>query len=159
VTFLRLMVVGATLCAAGLSGQVASAQGRGGGNSCTISATPLMFGAYNVFDVSPTVSTGAVLFRCGPAVGAISIGLGPGQAGSYAARTLVDGVEALTYNLYLDAARTIVWGDGSGGSQMYLSNNPPKSADVQLTVYGKIDSFQDVSAGSYADTVTVTVNF
>jgi spore coat protein U-like protein len=69
------------------------------------------------------------------------------------------GVEALTYNLYLDAARTIVWGDGSGGSQMYLSNNPPKSADVQLTVYGKIDSFQDVSAGSYADTVTVTVNF
>ena len=69
------------------------------------------------------------------------------------------GAETLTYNLFRDAAFTTVWGDGSGTTGQYQIGNPPNNTDVPLTVYGRVPALQDVSAGSYSDTVIATINF
>jgi spore coat protein U-like protein len=72
---------------------------------------------------------------------------------------MVKGAEALAYNLFTDAARTSVWGDGTSGTSVYSRANPPNNSNVNLTVYGQIPPGQDVSAGTFSDTVSATINF
>ena len=72
---------------------------------------------------------------------------------------MLNGSEALNYNLYLDTARTIIWGDGTAGTQTYFIKNPPNNQDVAVPVYGRIPTGQSVSKGTYTSTITVTLNF
>lgn len=44
--------------------------------------------------------------------------LSTGISGTYAARTMVSGPNTLTYNMYVDTARTQIWGDGSPGTSV-----------------------------------------
>lgn len=153
---LRSLAIASALMALHVSPGLAQ-RGGGGGNSCTVSVTGVAFGAYDVFSGSPVLSTGSVTLQCGPAARNIMVSLSPGQGGSYSPRTLANGGEALSYNLYLDAARTMVWGDGTGGTQQYTNPEPPDT--VLLTIYGAIPALQDVSAGGYTDNVVASVNF
>jgi spore coat protein U-like protein len=123
---------------------------------CTVTATPIAFGSYNVFASSPTDSTATVTFECnGGGRQPIAIALAP-SAGAGSAR-LVSGAERLYYGLFQNAARTVLWGDGTGGSQPYVTD---RSKDpVTLPVFGRIAPGQDVAVGTYHDTVTVVVNF
>ena len=90
-----------------------------------------------------------------------AVALSTGQGASYAPRAMKKGVgvETLSYNLYLDAAAMSVWGNGTGGTQVYTRTRPPYNTDVALTVYGRLPPGQDVTAGTYTDTVSVTINF
>jgi spore coat protein U-like protein len=126
---------------------------------CTIATTAVAFGAYNVFTTAPVDSTGSVRFNCNGGAANVQVTLSRGQSGTYAQRTLRRGTESLGYNLFLDANRSAVWGDGSGGSQSYVAANPPNNTDVTVTMYGRVPAGQDISAGAYADTVSVTINF
>jgi spore coat protein U-like protein len=47
------------------------------------------------------------------------------------------GVEALTYNLYLDAGATQIWGDGTGGTQQYGPINPLNNQNINVTIFGR----------------------
>jgi spore coat protein U-like protein len=42
---------------------------------------------------------------------------------------------------------------------VYSISNPPNNTNVNLTVYGRVTAGQDVSAGSFSDTVTAVINF
>jgi spore coat protein U-like protein len=137
------------------SPQRASAQGL---FSCTISVTGVNFGPYDVFGASPVDSTGNVRYRCGILAFNITITLSRGQSPTFSPRTMVSGSEQLGYNLYLDAAHTVIWGDGSGGTQQYSIVNPP-NGNVNLPIYGRIPPGQDVRAGAYNDTIVATINF
>jgi spore coat protein U-like protein len=67
------------------------------------------------------------------------------------------GAERLLYNLYLDAARTIVWGDGTGGSQTGpMVTTRGAGGTTTAYVFGRIPAGQDVAAGVYGDTIRVT---
>ena len=128
--------------------------------ACTISATPVTFGGYNVFGVTPLDAAGQVTFRCvGPPTPLVRITLDKGGAPSFSPRLLHSGGQTLSYNLYLDAARTVTWGDGTGGTQFFLLANPQNGQSVAVPVYGRVPAGQDVSAGSYTNTVTVTIFF
>jgi spore coat protein U-like protein len=127
--------------------------------ACTVSATGVSFGTYNVFTTTATTSTATVTYRCGSADHNILISISTGSSGTYVARTLNRSTETLSYNLYLDSAFATVWGDGSGMTGVYQKSNPPNNSDVALTVYGRITAQQDVTVGSYSDTVIATVNF
>jgi spore coat protein U-like protein len=127
--------------------------------ACTISTTAVSFGSYNVFNASATPANGTVTYRCGAGDHNITISISTGSSGSFGTRTMKNGAENLTYNLYLDAAFATVWGDGSGTTGQYSSKNPPNGTDVSLTVYGRVPALQDVSVGSYTDTVIATINF
>jgi len=126
--------------------------------ACTISTTNVAFGTYNVFNSSPTDSTGSITFKCGFFDFNILVALSQGASGSYFPRTLRRGSGPLPYNLYRDAARTSVWGNGSGGTSQY-TNPWSFGQTITLTIYGRVDPGADVSAGTYADSIVATVNF
>ena len=127
--------------------------------ACTVSATPVSFGVYDVFQASPTDSTGSVTYRCGTSDHHITITISSGSAGTFSPRTLRSGAETLSYNLFLNAAFTQVWGDGAGATGTYFIVNPPNNQDVVLPVYARIPAGQDARAGTYGDSVVVTVEY
>ena len=127
--------------------------------ACTISATSVNFGNYNVFDGSDVDSTGTVTYRCNGSAHNITVGLTKGVSTTFTPRQMEKGGEVLYYNLFRDASRTTIWGDGSSGTAVYSIGNPPNNTNVNLTVYGRVPAGQDVSAGSFSDTVTAVINF
>lgn len=127
--------------------------------SCTISATSVNFGSYNVFTGSATDSTGTVTINCNGSAHNVVVSLSRGVSTTFNPRTMLKGTETLSYNLYRDAARTSIWGDGTGGTSTYTNANPTNNADVIVTVYGRVPAGQDVTAGSYSDTVSAVINF
>ena len=146
------------LCSLSLGLAVALAWSRTAMAVCTISTTPVSYGSYNVFSATPLDSTGTVTYRCGNEKN-ITITLNKGGAATFDPRQMLNGSEALNYNLYQDAARTTIWGDGTGGTQVYSDANPPNNQNVTVNIFGRIPAGQDVTAGSYTNTITATINF
>lgn len=73
-----------------------------------------------------------------------------------ATRTMSDGTNTLNYLLYSDAARTSAWGSTLATGQAYTSAS---NAESTKTIYGRIAVLQDVPAGAYSGTVTITLEF
>lgn len=66
------------------------------------------------------------------------------------------GANILNYNIYTSASRTIVWGDGTGGSHTQTAY---KNSTTTLNLFGQIPAAQDVANGIYIDDLIATVNF
>lgn len=79
--------------------------------------------------------------------------------GSYAQRTMTKGADRLEYNLYTDAAHMMVWGDGTSGTVVQSLTGFITLGATNYTVYGLMAAGQYPVAGTYDDTITVTVNF
>jgi len=126
---------------------------------CTVSATPLAFGRYDPLGRHDGLTVSMLHYRCFGTHKRLTIGLTTGQSGSFRARRMRRGKDAVVYNLYLDAAGTQVWGDGSGGSQAYVVNSPSSGIDVSIPVYGRLFGDHNDSAGDYHDNVSVLVTF
>lgn len=135
-------------------------------NSCVVtSATNIAFGAYDPASANNTTAldgAGSVTVRCtrgSNAAIALNEGLAPasGSACGTPLRQMSDaGANRLRYDLYSDSGRTAAWGCSTTNDvdQAFTSLAP-----VTFQTYGRIPAGQDVPAGSYADTVTVTVTF
>lgn len=133
--------------------------------TCMVSANPVAFGNYDPVSATPLDATGQVTVTC-TAVVSISVSyviqISPGSSGSASARTMA-GVpgSSLPYNLYTTSARSTIWGDGSGGTGtvsdgyalalLLVARNYP--------VYARIPARAAVVAGSYTDTLVITVNY
>jgi len=132
-------------------------------SSCSlVSVTGIAFGAYDPSEAGPVTQVGSLTLRC-VQTGAsptlpIMIDLSAGSSGSFALRHLRKGGDSLRYNLYLDPASTQVWGNGSGGSGHY-PHLPSNDVEKTLVIYGRILPGQNAAAGTYTDTITVTLNF
>ena len=126
--------------------------------ACSVAPTPVAFGVYSSFNAAPTDTAGTLRVNCDTATVSYTLLLNPGGAGSYAPRRLAGGAYTLAYNLYADALRTIVWGDGSGGTAT-VSGTLALPGAIDHTVYGRMPARQNVGAGAYTDTITVTLNF
>jgi spore coat protein U-like protein len=130
--------------------------------ACTLSVTPAAFGTYNVFASSPTDTTATIQVRCTGLFDwllTVDVDLSKGQSGSFNPRTLKSGSNTLNYNLYMDAARTTIWGDGTGGTSHWTVSNPSVGTWYSQTAYGRIPANQDPVIGSYTDTIVVTANW
>jgi spore coat protein U-like protein len=129
--------------------------------ACSISATAVSFGAYDVFSPTALDAQGQVSVTCSLILTGFTVGLDRGGAPSFSPRQLKQGAEPLNYNLYLDSARTIIWGDGTPGTQVFTQGGiilvPPQT--FLLPVYGRIPPSQDVTFGLYTNTVVATVSF
>jgi spore coat protein U-like protein len=88
----------------------------------------------------------------------VRIDLGPGAANGFAPRTLISGAVTMAYNLYLDAARLSVWGDGTAGTATYGPVHPAEGS-TSISIYGRLPAGQSQPAGAYGDTLTVTLQF
>ena len=127
--------------------------------ACTISTTAISFGTYNVFQGAPTDAAGQVTFRCTTFELVVRIDLDRGGAPSFNPRQMRQSSEILSYNLYRDASRSTIWGDGTGGTQNFSQFFVFANQNINIPVYGRIPASQDVSAGLYTNTVTATINF
>jgi spore coat protein U-like protein len=123
--------------------------------NCTISTTSVAFGSYDVFSATPRDANGTVQIDCTPREN-IQVTLSSGSSSVFSPRTLRSGSNILNYNLFRNAARTQIWGDGSAGTSTSSANNV---RNTTLTVYGRVPAAQDAAVGNYADTIVATVIF
>jgi spore coat protein U-like protein len=128
---------------------------------CSIlSSTGMNFGKYRDNAPNALDSTGFIAFRCdevGPA-GVVMIQLSRGAGNSFTPRVMRGPSARFEYNLYLDAARTVVWGDGTSGTSDYRAV-ASEGTLVTIPVYGRVTPRQSVRSGIYRDTVIVTLLF
>lgn len=125
---------------------------------CSATTLGVAFGTYEPFSGSAVDSTGSIEVSCLVSLG-YTVSLSTGSGGSYNPRALSSGGNTLNYNLFLDSARSTIWGDGSSGTSVASGEISVLLFPVSHTVYGRIPGGQNPVVGSYADTITVTVTF
>jgi spore coat protein U domain-containing protein, fimbrial subunit CupE1/2/3/6 len=135
--------------------------GTGAHAACRVSATGLDFGAYDVFSPFPRDTTGSVTVECDrnpPTDVTIAIDRSHGSGG-FDPRQMrrAAGGDRLSYNLYTTASMSTVWGDGSSGTSTVFLRKVNRNHPVTTTIYGRMPARQNVSVGSYSDTLTVTI--
>jgi spore coat protein U-like protein len=145
-----------TLLLAAMTARTEAAQPSSG---CGLGGAAIAFGTYDPTSTIALDTAGTVVYRCTQRDHNIMITLSQGGGTSYANRRMVKGVDQLFYNLYRDAGRTIIWGDGSAGTQAYIVRNPANNQDISVPIFGRIPALQNAGEGSYGDIITVTLAF
>lgn len=144
-----------------------SAQALSGPNvNCSIATTPFMFGEYLPYRAIPTDSTSEITVTCTtsgsveePWSGVIFL-VGAQPAIN---RQMRNGPDALTYQLYLDQARTVVWGGNDAmANSLSISGTVSPSVPFRQTIviYGRIPAMQTSSpVAQYDDQITATLSY
>jgi len=132
-------------------------------SQCTIGVTAVSFGNYETFSSNPTDAAGTITVNCGFRVVRATVTLGVSStSGTFNPRRMKQsgGSDLLAYNVYTNPARTVIFGDGTGGTSNILlrrPTGPPRDWSETITTYGRIPPGQDVSVGTYSDTLSATV--
>ncbi|HBR1133651.1 spore coat U domain-containing protein (plasmid) [Escherichia coli] len=109
-------------------------------------------------DVASSTGSGSVVVTCTPGLAAtIELDYGA-NGGDSSARYLINssGTRTIAYQLYQDSNHTTVWGTGS---QAYSISSFPDTTQT-YTVYARLFASSEMpEAGSYTDTVTVTLTY
>ena len=123
---------------------------------CSATATNIDFGDYDVFTPLTLDATGIIDVTCDAAY-TIKLNAGQHSGGDFWPRKmqLSGGWPTLGYNLYRDAARQEVWGDGADETTFIRTGTEA----AQFTVFGRLPAGQNVRVGFYVDMVTVTLEW
>ena len=136
--------------------------------TCTVSATAISFGTYIPSTPGPTDNTGSVSVSCSAVLQTVNytvaLNKGLNSGGSFANRRMKNGTSFLSYQIYTTAARTTVWGDGTGGTSTVSGSFNCGVACTNIkrnhTTYGRLPASQwTASPGAHSDTITVTITF
>lgn len=158
----RILFVGLLLAAAG---------GAQAAVTCSVAAGTLAFGVFNGSQnnssVLMTISCDRPWLDIFPVTIGYTASLSPGSSGTFAQRKLVGpGGDTLNYNLYPNTVpgvlNTNVWGDGTGGTSQVSGGLSWTWFEGGLktstpTIAGAIAASALPSAGSYGDTILVTL--
>jgi spore coat protein U-like protein len=138
---------------------------------CTITTSPLDFGAYDPVVANATTAqnaTGSVTVACTKGSTGLSIGIGNGNNFSGGTRRMAGGGDFLTYAIFRPPDNTpgtacafpgtLAWGTTIGTDTLALTNAASKSPRT-YNVCGTIPAGQDVTVATYGDTVVATINF
>lgn len=134
-------------------------------SQCSIGTTPVSFGNYDVLTMIPTDATGTITVNCFQHETKATVTLSASStSGTFNPRRMkrLGGNDLFDYNIYTDPARTSILGDGTGGTtdiRLKRPTGPPANWSENIILYGRIPPGQDVSAGTYMDTLTATVNW
>lgn len=135
--------------------------------SCTAGGLGMSLGVYEGNQPSPADSSATFTVSCsrtgGPGNQTVIVTLGPSiHSGSVATRRLrlAGGSDTVTYNIYRDAGRNLVWGN-TPATGVSITQNIKNNSTIPFvfTFFGRIDALQDVRPGTYNDTLTITVTF
>lgn len=128
--------------------------------TCTLTTTAVAFGAYDPASGTDDTATGAVTVTCTSGTDyTVSLDAGANETtpDDFTTRRMkANTSDYLPYQLYQDAAHTTAWGDTGGAILTGQSGNGSAQA---IDVYGVVLKNQYVAAGSYVDTVLVTVTY
>jgi spore coat protein U-like protein len=146
---LALALAPALAATLGLAGPAGAAP------ACNASVTMVDFGRVDHKEGGDI--TGQLTVTCDGPTG-FQVSASPGY-GSYRERTMMGPRgTVLRYNLYVDAARRRVWGDGDSGGTARITGQSDGRKAVSFTIYGRIPDGQSVRQGSYRDSVKVSVS-
>lgn len=122
---------------------------------CEVSATNLDFGSVGVL-TQPVDAAGSIQVRCTTGT-TYRILLNGGQAGAVAPdqRRMRNGSNSIRYGIYRDSARTLGWGDQPSNSVSGVGNGAVQT----YTTYGRVFAQPTPPAGTYTDTIIVTVTY
>jgi spore coat protein U-like protein len=129
-------------------------------SNCVVSTTAVAFGNVDVTAGSNVDGTGAISVTCTSGTAWVaSANAGGGTGASLTTRKMANGANLLNYALYTDSSRTSIWGDGVGGTTATVGDTGSGTGQSK-TIYARVPSGQtSLPAGSYADTVVVTVTY
>lgn len=130
---------------------------------CSVTSTPVNFSSYDVFSPIPRDSAGSITITCNnpdkkPIP--VNISISSGSAGIFTPRQMSQtaGSDRMKYNLFIDSSRTAIWGDGTGSTST-VTKIVNKDIVINESIYGRIAALQNLSVGTYSDTLTVTVSW
>lgn len=128
--------------------------------NCVVSTSPVLFGDVDVTSGAARNGTGALHVTCTNGTDWLaSADAGQGPSANLQGRRMSNGNDEMAYNLYTDAALMNAWGDGVDEATSLFSGTGTGSEQT-TTIYGRIFGGQTgLPAGSYGDTVTVTVSY
>ena len=135
--------------------------------NCTVTAATLSFGNYDPLVANAAAdldASQALSIRCNKGTAATSIDMDSGLNFSGTRRMRIGATaNFLGYEIYKDAGRTTLWGTGAVNG-VVPDASASKNSDLTvggaaLSAYGRVPQNQDVTVGSYADTVKITINF
>lgn len=126
--------------------------------ACWASSTGVSFGIYDPQAVTPVDTAGSITVECDRREPSATVTIGAGTSGNFAMRSLMNGSDTLQYNVFTDASRLQIWGDGSAGTGT-IDVAPFPNRPITLTIYGRIPPGQNVRAGNYSDTLIVTIEY
>jgi spore coat protein U-like protein len=161
--FSRLLVVSAMAAAVAFAGGQAVSAGSNSANmtvtatvsaNCTVSASPLTWTAFDTVTGSGADTTTKLSIACTKGTAA-NVAMGPGLATANGTRNMKKGSDSLAYDIYTASDYGTVWSDTSKVSLVAAPSKVAREVDV----YGRIVASNDVPAGVYTDTVSVTVDF
>lgn len=125
-----------------------------------ISASNLAFGQLSSLLDSPHDSTSSIQLQC-PMYTSFQVSLSNGLHAIGNQRRMSDGYgHYVLYELYKDSARTKRWGQ-TLNNDTYIASYPETltGSVTTLTVYGRIPSQGSAWAGTYSDTVLITLTY
>ncbi|OJT98675.1 MAG: hypothetical protein BGN82_04175 [Alphaproteobacteria bacterium 65-7] len=126
-------------------------------DSCAVTAGNLAFGSYTAGSAAPVTAASTIQVTCTNGL-AYSVALDGGSTShNVAARAMTDGSNMLAYGLYTSNAYSTIWGDGTAPTARVPGAGT--GTTQSLIVYGRIGAGQFMPAGSYSDTVTVSVDY
>lgn len=143
-------------------------------SACTVSissTSPVNFGNYDVLSAIPNDANGNIavtVVGCAPGGPpgppgesvdvTVVIEASPTPPGGFNPRWLQHPAfgDLLQYNVFIDAGRTVIWGDtASGGTGKTVNNLFNETRN--FPVYGRIPALQNVSGGAYTENLVVKV--
>lgn len=126
-------------------------------NTCSINSSSLSFGTVDVgtIEESGKTATGSVNVTCSSGT-SFHVLLGDGAASSATGRYMSSGTNKVYYHIYTTSGGSTEWDDQSVDT---ASTGTGEAQNV--SIYGEILSSENtsVAAGSYSDTVSVTVAY
>ena len=170
----KMTAVVALLASAGLA-QAGTATASVGvsasvAQNCTITSTPVAFGAYDPVSGGNITAAGTVVVACTKAASSLTVGLDNGANYANSSRNLKGSTtsDKLAYSLVQPTSNT-----GTGATTCPAMNSgtawttaaplaltsPTTKAARTYNVCGQLASGQDVSVDSYSDIVVATINF
>lgn len=130
---------------------------------CSATTTPILFTNYDVFSTLPLDTTASLTVSCTNPEGKpmqVNVSISSGNSGSFNPRQMAYAGAGLplSYYLFLDPSRTTIWGDGTGGTGT-ISGAMFRTSPLNAVIYGRAPARQNLKAGSYSDSLVVTVTW
>ena len=123
-------------------------------NVSTVAPTTLDFGTQGPLTANVD-QTATITVTCTTGAN-YNVALDGGGAANTNARRMVNGGNTVSYQLYRDAGRTLVWGNTVNSDTLAGTGNGMAQA---LPVYGRVPAQTTPPAAVYNDSVTVTVSY
>jgi len=86
----------------------------------------------------------------------VGLSAGGGSGATVATRKMSNAGNEVSYSLYRDAARTQIWGETIGTNTVAGTGT---GSNQVITIYGRAPVQPTPPAGSYSDSVTVTITY